>query len=91
MECTYIAISINVIFQSHINLSSPLAPLCGEIDICTHGLFWRKLNSEQLLFEGFLAVMRIFGSIIKSNRMTKPLGFNRCDKTTGLIIHMWIF
>ncbi len=31
----YFAVSIKVIFQSHINLSSPLAPLRGEIDICS--------------------------------------------------------
>ncbi len=57
------AVSINVIFQPHINLSSSLAPLWRKIDIRPWGLFGTKFNVDQLLFEGFLAVMRIFGSV----------------------------
>ncbi len=45
------------------NLSSFLTPLQGEIDICAQRLFCTKLNSEQLLFEAFLDMMRIFGSV----------------------------
>ncbi len=49
----YFAVSINVIFLLHINLSSPLAPLWGEIDTCPQGLFGAKCNTEQLLFDFF--------------------------------------
>ncbi len=45
------------------NLSSPLAALGKEIDICAHRLFWTKFNAEQLLLEAFLDVMRIFGGV----------------------------
>ncbi len=45
----------------HITLSSTLAPLKGEIDICAHGLFHTKFNSQQLLTEAFFHGMRIFG------------------------------
>ncbi len=41
---------------------TPLAPLQGETDKCVYGLFCTKFNSEQLLFEAFFDVMRIFGS-----------------------------
>ncbi len=41
----------------------PLAPILGEKDICAHGPFCTKFNSEQLLFKSFFDVMRIFGSI----------------------------
>ncbi len=43
--------------------SSSLAPLCREIDICARGLFSMKFNFEQVLFEPFFDVMRIFGSV----------------------------
>ncbi len=42
---------------------SPLAPLQGNIDICLSGLFWTKFNAEQLLLEGFLAMMRTFETV----------------------------
>ncbi len=48
---------------NQINLSSPLDPLLGEIDICAPGLFCTKFDSEQLSFEPFLLVMRILGSV----------------------------
>ncbi len=35
------------------NLSSPLAPLQREINICACGLFCTKFNFEQLLFKAF--------------------------------------
>ncbi len=34
-----------------------------EIDIYSWGLFWRKFNSEQHLFEAFFHVTRTFGSV----------------------------
>ncbi len=35
------------------HLSSPLAPLWVEIDICLPGLFFSKFDAEKLLFEAF--------------------------------------
>ncbi len=49
---------------NHIKLSIHLVPLQGKIDICPRVLFWTKFHAEELLFEGFLAAMRIFGSVI---------------------------
>ncbi len=42
---------------------SPLAPLLGETDMCAHWLCCTKFNYKQLLFEPFLDVMHIFGSV----------------------------
>ncbi len=42
-----------IIFQKWISFE-PLAPLCGEIDICARRLFCTKLNYKQLLLETFL-------------------------------------
>ncbi len=67
--CVFLAAlspKLNVIWHfstiSYFNLLIPLVPLREEIDICSHGLFCTKFNSEQLLFEAFLNVLRIFGS-----------------------------
>ncbi len=51
-----------IIFQKLQSLE-PLAPLPGEIEICVHWVFLRKLNSQQLLFEAFFDIISIFGSI----------------------------
>ncbi len=51
-----------VLYFNHINLSSPLAPLWG-IYIRACRLFCTKFRSEQLLFEAFLNVMCISGSV----------------------------
>ncbi len=40
-----------------------LTPPGEGIEICACGLFRTKFNSEQLLFEAFFDVMRIFGSV----------------------------
>ncbi len=48
------------------------APLVGEIDICARGLFCVKFNSEQLLSEPFLDVMRIFGSVEPQSESNFP-------------------
>ncbi len=45
------------------NLWSPVSPLPGEIDICTHKPFRMKFNAQQLLLEPFFDIMRIFSSI----------------------------
>ncbi len=61
----YFAFSVqySILYFNHIDLSSSLAPLGREIDICAHRLFSMKFNCEQLLFEVFLDVMRIFGIV----------------------------
>ncbi len=51
-----------IIFQRWQSLE-PLVSLLWKIDICVHWVFCTKLNSEQILFEAFLDIMRIFGSI----------------------------
>ncbi len=38
-------------------------PLWWEIDMCARILFCKKFNSEQLLSEALLDVMRIIGSV----------------------------
>ncbi len=51
----------STLYFNHINLSSPLAPLRGEIDTCAQGLFYTKYNFQQLLSQAFFHGMRIFG------------------------------
>ncbi len=46
-------------YMKHDNLSSPPAPLWGEIDLCTQWVYCRKLNSEQLLLQDFLHIIGI--------------------------------
>ncbi len=41
--------AVLVDYFNHIHLSSPLAPLRGEIHICAQGLFHTKFDSLQLL------------------------------------------
>ncbi len=53
----------NTQYLNHINLSSPLAKLRGEIDICVPGLFYTKFNFQQLLSEAFFYGMCIFGGV----------------------------
>ncbi len=45
------------------NLCSSLAPLLGEIDVCTHWFFCTEFNAQQLLREAFLDIIHIFDSI----------------------------
>ncbi len=35
----------------------------GSINICAHVLFCAQFNAQELLFEAFLDVMRIFASV----------------------------
>ncbi len=42
-----------MLYFNHINLSSPLSPFQGEIDIRPRGLFQMKFNAKELLLEGF--------------------------------------
>ncbi len=52
-----------ILYFNHICLLSLLPPLRGGIDVCTRELFYTKFNSEQLLFEDFFDVTRIFDSV----------------------------
>ncbi len=45
------------------NLWSSLALHLGEIDVCAHWLFCKEFNTQQLLFETFLDIIHIFGSV----------------------------
>ncbi len=62
-------------YSEVVNLSRTLAPLQGEIGICVQGLFCTKFNPKQLLFEGFLAVMRIFGSVESQSKSNFPFSY----------------
>ncbi len=62
--------------MKHINLSSPLAPLQGEIGMCIHWLFCMKLNAKQLLFKVFFDIMRIFGSVQPWSESPFPFQYN---------------
>ncbi len=55
----------NIIFQRYQYFEPPSSTTGGEgeIDKCARKLFCTKLNPEQLLFEPFFDVMRIFGRI----------------------------
>ncbi len=53
-------------------MKKPVAPLLGEIDICAHHLFCTKFNSEQLLFEAFFDVMRIYGGNVPQSECNFP-------------------
>ncbi len=47
----------------YLNFPHPIAPLLGETDVCDQWLFCTKFNAQQLLFETFIDIMRIFGSV----------------------------
>ncbi len=52
---------------------APQAPLVVEINMCARrGQFYKKFNFEQLLFEPFFDVMRIFGSIEPQSESNFP-------------------
>ncbi len=65
----------NIIFEN-INLSSHVAPLLREIDMGAHWLFCTKFNAQQLLFEAFLDIMHIFGSVWLESESTFSLLYN---------------
>ncbi len=61
-------------FQTYWSLET-LAPLVGEIDICAPRLLCMKFNSEQLLFDAFFDIMRIFGNIKSQSELTFPFHY----------------
>ncbi len=60
-ECIFLFL-YNLIFKPD-HLSSPLAPLWGEIDICPRGLFYPIFNTEKLLFEAFFGIVHILTTV----------------------------
>ncbi len=60
-ECIFLFL-YDFIFKPY-HLSSFPPPLQEEIDICPRGLFCLKFNAEKFLFEPFLRIMPIFGSV----------------------------
>ncbi len=82
MRCVFLAASspklnllprfCTLLFFKDGNLSSPLAPLWGELDICALGLFRTKFKFEQLLFKAFFDAMRIFGCVELQTESTFP-------------------
>ncbi len=58
----YFPFLYNFIFKPY-HLSSPLAPLQGEIDICPRTLPRPKFDAETLLFASFFVTIRIFSSV----------------------------
>ncbi len=89
MWCVFLAalsVKLNVfccfstLYFNHTNLSSLLASIKGEIDICAHGPFYTKFNSEQLLFDVFFHVSRIFGvSILCAYWHINNTGYVDCN------------
>ncbi len=57
-ECIFPSL-FNLIFKPY-HVSSSLAPLWGEIDICPRALSCLQFYAKKLLFEPFFGIMRIF-------------------------------
>ncbi len=74
----------NLIFKPY-HLSSSLAPLREEIDICSRGLFCPKFDAEKLLFEAFLGIMRILTAVRYYHR--NKWNTNRAIKN-GIHLHL---
>ncbi len=55
------------------NLRSFLAPFLREIDICAYWLLYTEFHAEQLLFEAFLYIIHIFGSVEASRESIFPM------------------
>ncbi len=65
----------SILYLIHGNLSSPLALLLLEIDMCVRCVFCRKLNYGQLLFEAFFNFIGNFGSIEPYSDCTIPFQY----------------
>ncbi len=52
----------NLIFKPY-HVSSPVAPLRGEIVICPRRLFCLKFDAEKLLFEAFYGTVHILTTV----------------------------
>ncbi len=62
--------------MKYINLSSPVAQLLGEVDICAYWLFLTKFNSEQLLFEQFFDIIGNFDRVQPESESTFLFQYN---------------
>ncbi len=49
-----------ILYLKHLDLSSPLAPLPGELEMCVYRLLCMKFNSKELLFEQFFNIISNF-------------------------------
>ncbi len=65
----------NLIFKPY-HLSSPLAPLQKEMDICLQWLFCPKFDAEKLLFEAILGILCIFRSVQPKSECNFPFLYN---------------
>ncbi len=65
----------NFMFKPY-HLSRPLVPFREEIRICPRRLFCPKFDVEKLLFEAFLGIMRIFGSVWPKSECIFPFLYN---------------
>ncbi len=65
----------NLVFKPY-HFSRVLAPIWGEIDIYTKGLFCPKFDSKKLSFEPFFGIMRIFGSVQPKSECNFPFLYN---------------
>ncbi len=61
IECI-LPFQYNIIFQPY-QSSEPLSSTLGEMYIRARKVFCTTFNSEQLLFEAFFDIMRIFGIV----------------------------
>ncbi len=79
----------STLYFNHINLSSPMAPLRGEIDICARKLLYTKFNSQQLLSEAFFHGMRIFGVSVLQAMLTAmtSLYITPCESSPPIFLY----
>ncbi len=87
-ECIFL-FPYNFIFKPY-HLSSPLAQLWREIQLCPRRLFCPKFDAEKLLFEAFLGIMRIFDSVQPwASITTHRQGWQRSDKVLSPVTSEW--
>ncbi len=68
-----------------------LAPLWRKVDMCVHGLCWTEFNVQQLLWETFSLIMRIFGSVESQTESTFPFQYNIIFETCDVCHKNMIF
>ncbi len=62
LKWIYFPVSIQYNIWNISIFRGPIPLLHGKIHICTYWLFYTKFNAQQLLYEAFFDIMRIFGS-----------------------------
>ncbi len=84
-KVNFLSHSSTLKFFKNDNLWTPLAPLLGEIQLCVHWVFCRKFNSEQLLYEAFFYIIRIFCNVLpKRNALFANL--NPCKNYSNSLL-----